>query len=232
MKKVALLLAILILPGLIYIYFALGIPKVIKAPVYGPRTAVEVTDPKTGEKKIDTSYYTIPAFQCLTSGGLVFDSKSKLDGRSYVAVFLPPDSIKTMLSILAEDIKLNKKSYGYVRFVFFLHTDTAGNVPMNAPDMAKDLNIGTDTAFTIFMTPEVFDSIRTQHYFVKDPMRKKDPWQTSTDAVLIDRLGRIRGYYNIRYAADIKKMKEDVQHILLRDEGAQTLEESKVEQKR
>jgi len=49
---------------------------------------------------------------------------------------------------------------------------------------------------------------------------------------LIDRLGCIRGYYNIRYAADIKKMKEDVNHILFRDEAVQTLEESKVEQKR
>jgi hypothetical protein len=67
---------------------------------------------------------------------------------------------------------------------------------------------------------------------VNDPARKKDPWQTTTDAVLIDRLGRIRGYYNIRYAADVRKMKEDVKHVLVRDEGVQTLEESTVEQKR
>lgn len=231
MKKVLTLLAILFFPALIYLYFALGIPKVIRAPIYGPRTVVEVLDKKSGEKKTDTSYYTLPAFRALTSGGLVFDSKSVLDGRSYVAVFLPPDSMKNMLPIMAEDIKLNKKSYGYARFVFFLHTDSAGNVPVNAPDMASELFLGTDTAFTVFVRPATFDSLHAQ-YFIADPARKTDPWQTTTDAILIDRLGRIRGYYNIRYAADLKKMKEDVNHILLRDEGVQTLEESKVEQKR
>lgn len=231
MKKVVTLLAILILPALIYIYFALGIPKVIKAPIYGPRKAIEVTDPVTGKKRIDTSYYTIPAFQSMTLGGLVFDSNSKLDGRSYVAVFLPPDSIKTMLPILAEDIMHKRNTYGYARFVFFVHGDSLGQVPMNAPDIGKDLGIGVDTAFTLFVSPSRFDSLHSA-FFIHDPARAKDPWETNTDAILIDRLGRIRGYYNIRYAAEIKLMKEDVNHILLRDEGAQTLEESKVEQKR
>jgi hypothetical protein len=230
MKKILTLSAILFLPAFIYIYFALGIPKVRRAPIYGPREAVQVTDAE-GKTTTDTSYYTIPAFSCLTTGGLSFSSKATLDGRSYVAIFLPPDSIKTLLGMLAEDLQTNKKSYGYARFVFFLTTDSSGHVATDAPDVGKDLGIGVDSAFNVYMTPEVFDSVRLQHYFIHDPAHPKDPWQTTTDAVLIDRLGRIRGYYNIRFAADIKKMKEDVNHILLRDEGVQTLEESKVEQK-
>lgn len=232
MKKVITLLTILILPALIYLYFAMGIPKVIKAPIYGPREVIEVIDSATGEKRIDTSYYTIPAFRCMTSGGLAFDSKPTLSGRLYVAIFLPPDSMKSMLPLLAEDIKLKKNTYGYGRYVFFMTTDTTGNVPVNAPDLAKELGLGVDMAFTVFMKPEVFDSVRMNHYFIHDPARPKDPWQSTTDAVLIDRLGRIRGYYNIHSAADIKKMKEDINHVFLRDEGVQTLEESKVEQKR
>lgn len=232
MKKAITLLSILILPALIYIYFALGIPKVIKAPIYGPREVKPVLDKETGKYTTDTAYYTIPVFNCLTTGGFGFNSKTTLDGRLYVAIFLPPDSMKSMLPILAEDIKLKKNTYGYGRYVFFMTTDTAGNVPVNAPDLAKDLGLGVDTAFTVFMTREVFDSVRMNHYFVHDPARPKDPWQSTTDAVLIDRLGRIRGYYNIHSAADIKKMKEDINHVFLRDEGVQTMEESKVEQKR
>jgi hypothetical protein len=232
MKKAALLSALLFFPGLIYIFFALGTPKVVRAPIYGPREVIQRLDQKSGKQVTDTSYYRIPAFRCLTTGGLSFSSENKLDGRLYIAVFLPPDSVRTMLAILAEDIKLNRNSYNYSRFVFFLQTDTAGNVPSNAPDMAKDMKLGVDTAYTVFMSPEQFDSLKTQCYYVNDPARKKDPWQTTTDAVLIDRLGRIRGYYNIRYAADVRKMKEDVKHVLVRDEGVQTLEESTVEQKR
>jgi len=226
MKKILTLSAILFLPAFIYIYFALGIPKVRRAPIYGPREAVQVTD-ANGKTSTDTSYYTIPAFRCLTTGGLSFDSESRLDGRSYVAIFLPPDSIRTILPILAEDMKTNRKSYGYARFVFFVATDSMNTDP---PDVGKGLGIGVDSAFSLFMMPAQLEMQRL-NYFVHDPAHPKDPWQTTTDAVLIDRLGRIRGYYNIRYAADVKKMKEDVNHILLRDEGVQTLEESKVEQK-
>lgn len=221
MKKGLVLTAILFFPAFVYVYFALGIPKVTRAPIYGPKQVV-------GK---DTVYYTIPSFTCLTTGGLSFSSKTELDGQLYVAVFLPPDSTKSMLPILAEDMLTKKNTYGYGRYVFFMMTDTSGNVPVDAPDMATELKLGVDTAFTVFMRPEVFDSVRLQHYFIHDPAYKKDPWQTTTDAVLIDRLGRIRGYYNIRYAADVKKMKEDVNHVRLRDEGVQTLEESKVEQK-
>jgi hypothetical protein len=232
MKRILILVAILFFPALVYIYFALGVPKVVKAPIYGPREVVQVPDKKSGEYKSDTVYHTIPAFSCLTTGGLVFDSRAKLDGRSYIAVFLPhPDSIQLMIKQLATDIGVNRRSYGYARFVFFMPTDTTGNVPMNAPDLAHDLHLGTDTGYTVFVTPAQFDSLRNE-YYKPDPARKIDPWQTNTDVVLIDRLGRIRGYYNIRNAAELKKMKEDVNHILLRDEGVQTLEESKVEQKK
>jgi hypothetical protein len=220
MKKALILLGILFFPAIVYVYFALGIPKVVRAPIYGPRTV-------SGK---DTIYYTIPAFGCTTTGGVSFSSEKKLDGRLYVAIFLPPDSIKTMLPIMAEDMLHKRNTYGYARFVFFLQGDSSGQVPLNAPDVSRDLGLGIDTAFNVFMSPEAFWK-KHDEYYVADPNRKKDPWQTTTDAVLIDRLGRIRGYYNIRYAADLKKMKEDVNHVLLRDEGVQTLEESKVEQK-
>jgi hypothetical protein len=221
MKKAALLLGILFFPGIVYVYFALGIPKVIKAPIYGPRTA----------QGKDTTYYTIPAFSCMTTGGFSFSSTAKLDGRLYVGVFLPPDSLKTMLPILAEDVLHKRNTYGYARFVFFMHGDSAGQTPMDASDIGRDLGLGVDTTYTVFLSPQQFEKVH-KDFYVADAARERDPWKTTTDAVLIDRLGRIRGYYNIREYAELKKMKEDVNHVLLRDEGVQTIEESKVEQKK
>ena len=49
---------------------------------------------------------------------------------------------------------------------------------------------------------------------------------------MIDYKGRIRGYYNIRFAAEVKKMKEDVRFIMFRDEEAATIENSSVTQKK
>jgi protein SCO1/2 len=230
MKKRLTLFSILLLPPIIYIYFALGVPKTIRAPFFGPRHAIEVKD-KNGNPKTDTAYYSIPPFQFKTINGGTFDSKS-LDGHLYLALFVDPDSMKSKLSILAEDILTNKLTFNYSRFVFFYPGDSLGNPTKDSPDFARDLKLGTDTAITIYVTPSAFDSLRNKEYFIPDANRKKNPWITKGDAVLIDHKGRIRGYYDIRYAAEVKKMKEDVRFIMFRDEAAETIDNSTVEQKK
>ncbi len=230
MKKRLTLILVLFLPILIYVYFALGVPKAFRAPFFGPRHAIQVTD-KNGNPKIDTSYYSIPEFHFNTTGLQQFDSKT-LDGNLYIALFVNPDSMKSVLPIFAEDIILNRMSYNYARFVFFYPGDSAGNPLQNSPDFAKEMKLGLDTAFTLFVPAQSFDTLHNNQFFIPDPSRKKNPWQSWSDAVLIDHKGRIRGYYNIRYAAELKKMKEDVRFIKFRDEASETLENSKVEQKR
>ncbi|MEO5642433.1 MAG: hypothetical protein ABIQ40_16780 [Bacteroidia bacterium] len=230
MKKRLAVLAVLFLPILIYIYFALGVPKAFRAPFFGPRHAIQVTD-KNGNPKTDTAWFAISPFEFQTSGNHTFNSKS-LDGNLYIALFVHPDSLRQTLPIFAEDIKLNRMSYNYARFVFFYPGDSTGNALPHSPDFANELNLGPDTAFTVFVSSEKFTYMHDAEYFVADPSRKKDPWATWSDAVLIDHKGRIRGYYNIRYAAELKRMKEDVRFIKFRDEAVQTLDESKVEQKK
>lgn len=230
MKKRLAVVAVLFLPILIYIYFALGVPKAFRAPFFGPRKAIEVKD-KNGNPKTDTLWYSIPPFKFTTTGNHTFDSHT-LDGNLYIAIFVHPDSLGKLLPIFAEDIRLNRMSYNYARFVFFYPGDSLGNPTPGAPDFATEMKLGADTAFTVFLPPATFDSLHDTQYFIPDPTRKKDPWATWSDAVLIDRKGRIRGYYDVRYAAELKKMKEDVRFIKFRDEASQTLDDSKVEQKK
>ena len=139
-----------------------------------------------------------------------------------------PDSIRAVLPILAQDLKVNKRTHTYSRFVFFWPEDTL----QAAPDLAGQLGLGTDTGYTLVLPPAAYQAMRDGQYFLPNPTQSKKPYATLSDAVLIDRMGRIRGYYNIRYAADIKKMKEDLRHVLLRDESVKTIEETKVEQRR
>lgn len=229
MKSKLIVLTVLILPTLIYIYFALGVPKGVRAPFFGPRHAIQVKD-KNGNPKTDTAYYRIPEFNCKTTGGADFNSSS-LAGHLYLAIFVHPDSLASLLPLFAEDVRLNRDKYEDARFIFFFPGDSAGNPPANAPDFGKDLRLGGDTARTLFVSPAAFDSLHDKHYFVPDPSRKKDPWQTRSAAVLIDHKGRIRGYYNLHYADELKKMKEDVPYIHFRDEAAETIEETTIEKK-
>ncbi len=230
MKKRLTLITVLILPVLIYIYFALGVPRTFRAPFFGPRHAIQVKD-KDGNPKTDTAYYSIPEFHFNTTGTQQFDSKT-LDGNLYLALFVNPDSMASTLPIFAEDIRLNRMSYNFARFVFFFPGDSSGNPLPHAPNFATEMKLGFDTAFTLFVPAQSFDTLHDNQFFIADASRKKNPWQSWSDAVLIDRLGRIRGYYNIRYAAELKKMKEDIRFIKFRDEAVETLENSKVEQKR
>jgi hypothetical protein len=230
MKKRLTLFSVLLLPVLIYIYFALGVPKAIRAPFFGPRQVVHFTD-KNGNPKTDTSWFAVHPFQFKTTGNHLFNS-STLNGDLYLAVFVDPDSMRTLLGMLAEDIKLNRMSYNYARFIFFYPGDSTGNPLPGSPDFATEMKLGADTAFTLYPSPFRFKQMHDTEFFVPDPARKNNPWQTWSDAVLIDHKGRIRGYYNIHSAAEIKRMKEDVRFIKFRDEASETLENSKVEQKK
>ena len=226
MKTKLTLFTVLLLPTLVYVYFALGVPKAFRAPFFGPRHTIEVKD-KNGNPKIDTAYFTIPEFQCKTVGGTMFSSTS-LNKHLYIAVFVDPDSAATIMKLLAQDILWNRSKYANARFAFFYPGDSLGNPPVKAPDFAADLKLGTDTAWTLFLSPATFDSLNSNYYFVPDPSRKKDPWNGKRDAVLIDRKGRIRGYYNIRMGDQLKKMKEDVNFIHFRDEAAETIESTSI----
>ncbi|HEU4716188.1 MAG TPA: hypothetical protein VFU15_00055, partial [Bacteroidia bacterium] len=217
-------------PTLIYIYFALGVPKAHRAPFFGPRHAFVHKD-KNGNDVTDTAYFSIPAFACKTVNNIPFQSAT-LDHHMYVALFVRPDSIDALLPVLAQDVRLNRSDYKYARFAFFYPGDSAGNAPASAPDFASDLKLGVDTAFTLFVSRAAFDSLHDNAYFVKDASRKNDPWKTYSDAVIVDYRGRIRGYYDIRSASELKKLKEDVNFIYFRDESAETIENSTIEQNR
>jgi hypothetical protein len=227
MKKALVLLTILLLPSLIYLFFAFGTPRVKRAPFFGPREAVTTTD-SLGSSKTDTSYYTISAFRLQTTEGRNFDSQ-RLNGKLYVACFADVDTIRRKFIEFARDYKINHASYDLARFVFFYPTDS---VDASTIDIGKELGIGVDTAFMVYAPQQVIDSLRDNFYFVKTPTLKNDPWFSKADFVLVDRQGRIRGYYDPRLVIRLKEMKEDMGHITFRDEGAEMVKGMEVEQKR
>lgn len=228
MKKGLILSAVLFLPVTIYLIFSLGVPKVKPAPVFGPREAVEVTR-ENGRKKIDTLYYHIPAFNCTTVEGRLFSSQ-KLGEKLYVACFVQRDSIGSLFGLLVQDLKLNKSKWAQARFLFFQQGDSLGQPPPGGSSLATDIPF--DSVQTVFLSPTAFDTLRDKHYFIPTPGLKKQPWQSTSDLVLIDGKGRIRGYYSSRSAAQLKLLKEDVPHVLFHDEALETLEQSTIKQER
>lgn len=228
MKKGLILIAVLFLPVTIYLIFSLGVPKVMPAPVFGPRTPVLVKT-KTGGVKTDTSYYHLPAFSFTTAEGRLL-SGSDLKENLYVAAFVEPDSVSKLFTFLLQDLKLNTGKWGKVRFVLFERGDSLGRPPAVKTELVNAFP--KNVAQIAYLTPETFDTLRNNHFFVTTPGLQKQPWFNYSDFVLIDREGRIRGYYNMRLASTLKPMREDISHVTFHDEAVKTLEQQNIEQKR
>jgi len=229
MKKFLILFVILVFPTAFYIFLSFGVTRFRRAPVFGPREAVEITD-KDGNKKNDTAYFTIPAFTAPRAEGGDFSS-AQYKGRMYVAAFLDPDSSHNAWNVgpLLTDYKIHSKEYWNVSFLFFWPVDSPA---IRHPDMAAELQMSKDSAVTLLLPRARFDSLRTATYFIADPARKKEPFtQKMYDLVFVDTKGRIRGYYNGRYLGKVKELKEDIGHVYQNDEAVETSARLKIEKK-
>lgn len=229
MKKGLILSAVLFLPITIYLIFSLGVPKVMPAPVFGPRTPILVKT-KTGGTKTDTSYYHLPAFSFTDAEGRLF-SGNELRGSLYIAAFVERDSVSKLFLHLVQDLKVNKGKWGTARFLFLEKGDSLGHKA--AADFAINAkSIEWDSVQVGALLPATYDTLRDKHFFIETPGLSKQPWFNKSDFVLIDRSGRIRGYYNMRNAAELKRLREDISHVTFHDEALETLEGQIIEQRR
>ncbi|TND09556.1 MAG: hypothetical protein FD123_1147 [Bacteroidetes bacterium] len=230
MKKFIILFVILVFPTAFYIFLSYGVERYRRTPVFGPRQAIEITG-TDGKKKTDTSYFKIPAFEAKRCEGGNF-SLSAYQGRMYVTAFLHPDSSKNGYNMgpLLTEYKIKKGEYRRISFLFFWPSDSSSAAP--APDLAAQLKISKDSALIICLPKQQYDSLRSATYFISDPARQKEPFtQKMYDLVLVDKEGKIRGYYNGRYPGKVKELKEDIRHILQHDEAEETTRQTKIEQK-
>ena len=69
-----------------------------------------------------------------------------------------------------------------------------------------------------------FDSIN-KTYFVDKPY-----YVDYSFFVLVDKKRRIRGYYDSRYVAEVKRMLGEYQHLLIKEEKQTMIDENKIKQ--
>lgn len=227
MRKGLILSLLLFLPVTLYIIFSLGVPKAMPVMIYGSRQPILVKA-KNGREKTDTLYHQIALFKALDENGRSVES-STLKGDLYIAAFIEKDSIASLFGELVNDLKLNAHKWTQARFVFFQRDDST-HAAIAHSTLKKDFP-WTNTQ-TLFLSDSLFDAFRAKQYFVATPGIAKDPWTSTSNFILIDRIGRIRGYYNVCSATELKRLKEDLKHVFFHDKAGETLDQQKVEQRR
>jgi hypothetical protein len=227
MKKGLTLSLLLFLPVTIYIIFSLGVPKVMPVFIYGPRSTVLVKK-KNGREKMDTLYYQVKPVTGLDAASRTFTTKS-LQGNLYIAAFMEQDSVGKLLGELYTDLKLNAHKWTRSRFVFFLRDDSTHATIARSTLQA---DFPWDSTQTVFLPDSLFNRMRDDVYFATTPGMQQNPWTDKSNFILIDRIGRIRGYYAVRTVTELRRLKEDIKHVTFHDEATATLEQQKVEQRR
>jgi protein SCO1/2 len=196
LKKAAILIAILLVPSLLYLLLSTGTNNFKPLPYMGPKEAVEVM--KDGEMVVDTIYHSIPAFQFTDQNGDLFSSET-LKGKIYVANFffatcptICPKVSTNMLQV--QDRFKDRKDFSLVSFTVNPEHDT----PEVLKEYAEKVH-ATDGVWT-FLTGDkesIYD-IGFKGYFVSAQKDSIAPggFLHSSNMMLIDGEGRLRGIFD------------------------------------
>jgi len=196
LKKAAILIAILLVPSLLYLLLSTGTNNFKPLPYMGPKKVVEVE--KDGRLVVDTIYHTIPPFEFIDQNGQLFSSKA-LEDKIYVANFffatcptICPKMSTNMLQV--QDRFQDRDDFRLLSFTVNPEHDT----PEVLKEYAEKVH-ATDGVWT-FLTgnKDSIYSVGFNGYFVSAQKDSIAPggFLHSSNLMLIDGEGRLRGVFD------------------------------------
>ena len=213
--KIALLLTILLLPSFFYLIMSTGKHNFTKLPVYGPKDAV-----LNAEGKYDTIYHTIPPFKFINQDGKSVSNEDLL-GHIYVADFFfatCPTICPKMTTNMAY-IQNKFKEKEDLRFI-----SITVNPIDDTPEVLKEYanKVHADTKTWSFLTgnkDKIYD-VAFKGFFVSTMKDSIAPggFLHSKMLILIDRKGRVRGYFDGTIYSEMKKDLTDAIDILYKED--------------
>lgn len=213
-NKKFILFLIVLFPSAFWLTLELSTINSKKLPFYGPKTA-------HGK---DTVYYTVN--QQGLSGPEVSDT---VHFPLYVICFLKPgderDSYK--MSGLIEYLKYKEEAIRHVPIFWAAAcADTTKGLACK-PGIKKQLGISNPNVHEI-----TYDAATSYNSLVKQNYFKDKPYYIDYSfLVLVDKHRHIRGYYDGRYVAEVKRLLEEYKHLRLKEEQKTILNTNTIESK-
>ena len=229
MKKSLLLICLLLLPALIYIFFATGRHNKKELPIFfNEGVQTNVVD---GKEQTDSVYHTIPPFNFINQDGIIVTEKD-FENKIYAADFFfttCPTICPKMMTQMQRVDSMTKQLYD---FMIISHSvnPSHDSVPVLA-DYAK--RVHADSKKWMLVTggkKDIYDiGIDGYKLAVDEDPRAPGGFLHSEMFVLVDKQKRIRGYYDGTDSAAVRTMIEDV--IMLSAEYEKKNREPKIYQK-
>lgn len=213
-KKKFILLLIVLFPSAFWLTLELSTINSSKLPYYGPKT---VKGPK------DTTYYTVS--QQGMDAALLNDTVSF---PLYVICFLKPgdekDSYK--MSGLVEYLKYKQESIQHIPVFWASSCQDTMRGLVCKPEIKKQLGLGNTNVRELAYDLAGYDALVKQDYFKQKPY-----YVDYSFLVLVDKHRHIRGYYDGRYVAEVKRLVDEYKHLRLKEEQKKILNKNTIESK-
>lgn len=213
-NKKWLVLLIVIFPSLFWVILETSTINSSRLPHYGPKKVLGVED---------TLFHTIQTqFETLN------DNQPELfDTIKYpvIAVMFIKDTYKNdayRISGFWEYVNYKIEKIDKIPFVLICEKENGTS------ETIKNIKAMAKNAPNIFFTSwakQSFDSIN-KTYFIEKPY-----YVDYSFFVLVDKKRQIRGYYDARYVAEIKRLISEYQHLRLKEEKKELLKNNKIDTK-
>ena len=218
LKKIIILLAILVIPGVAYLFIKSGKNNYKTLEFFGPREPVEKVI--NGKTVIDTAYHTITNFSFTDQYNSTVN-ESIIENKIFVADYFFT-TCKTICPLMTNQLMRVQYAFRDNPDVMFLsHTvDPEGDTPEVLNAYAKNHNAIKGKWY--FLTGDkkaLYDHARNSYYITALPGDGgPDDFIHSEQFVLVDRQKRIRGFYDgtdynevTRLINEIKLLKNEEQ---------------------
>lgn len=220
-KKKLILFLIILFPSLFWVLLELSTINSKKLPHYGPKTLV-------GQ---DTAFYTVSSL----FKDIIIGNNKQLEMNSinmdtvnyplYAVCFIKP-SYKTdnyRMAGLSEYSQYKKEKITHIPFVIVTPCD-GPNTETCFNEFEKLEKVNSNIS-NLFWNTSSFDSLNLTYF------KGKPVYVDYSFFALIDKKRNIRGYYDGRYVAEIKRLIEEYQHLRLKEEKQVLINTNKIENK-
>ncbi len=207
-SKKTILFLIIFFPSVFWLVLELSTINTKKMPHYGPKQL----------NGSDTVFYkTGSVFKTTTNQQVAIDT---VTAPLYLVCFIKK-SYKTdnyRLAGLAEYAQYKREKIKHIPFYIISVCDSTGCF-----DEFKKLAIGNNTIYNLHWNNASFDSLNNSYF------KLKPYFVDYSFFVLVDKNRNIRGYYDGRYVAEIKRLIDEYQHLRLKEEKKTLLNKNKIE---
>lgn len=185
-------------------------------PIYGPKKPIEVVNEK-GKKKIDTLYHHIPAFKFVNQNGDTI-SNAMMKNKVTVVDFFFTSCPTICIDMTSNFFKLQEKYLKDNDVLLLSHTvdperDSVGQLKFYAAE--KSVNSRMWHLLT-GNKKEIYDIARFGYFVTAQKAYEGEQDFIHTEKfILIDKEGRIRGYYDGTSDAALTQLEDDIQKLLV-----------------